>query len=1010
VSNPAHEVGNFFSGLDDAVHSAVDSIGSTVQNIINNPLPMIETIALTAMGVPYPIASAAVTAANGGSIEQIAISAGAAYVGGQIGAQVGAASEFGTMPFSEQTSMLLADSGGMATTMQTIVSSASGSAAAAALSGKPLDQILTAGFTGGINTIVTDQLISAGYNPKDIDTKVIANAVSSASSAILQGKDVGDAITRSTVASLSSAGMQEAANKIGTTYDQIKQNSETLQGISNSFNETKATAQEVWNNLTSYESTAKEQAGQADGLLSQFNEKRGQIDGLKGQYEQAKADSKDVDAYLVRTQPDQYRMREFDDDGTHYKFLEQFIGYSDDGPYYQRVGPGEDSPDPRDAVKNNLEQQAKDISNQIIQVNADATNIANQFYSTKAAYEDTVTNKLNPTKATYDGHVKELVRLGDLATQVSNETNKLGTTLGTLAGEYTVKQNELAVNLATEVAKTAGQDITTQLDTKKAEDAETARVAKEEDDARTKQLADALANPPDTSQNPVSPVTAAITGTVSLNNDTIDESTGLSTVSVPKIQDAGGGFKYNEATGKYIDPTGKEITAEEYDRIKNPSELDPLLVDVAPEPLPKTDEDTTSPLSTLDTTATDTTNPDAKVDTEKTDTTSPLSTLDTEKTDTTSPLSTLDTEKTDTTGPLSTLDTEKTDTTGPNLTGGSGDPGYDTYLALNPGNPLSLAPWKWQSQEPELGDSDEWRQKYKDWQAQNPDLKAGTLDVLGEQDPSFDPWDNPEEDVTEEEPKEDPTKEDPTKLPSTKIPVPTTTTTVPKITLPATTTKTTTTIPAATTAAPSSAAPAASTDATGGIPNLTPGLTKAMNDYQLTGLNAIDTTPEMAGGGSTSGIEDLNSGKDYNPMATSSISYLKPGLTRANLQYALTGMPAPKMHKADGGEIMQEDLSMPEGHHPEFFSEGGLHNRYVRGDGDGTSDDVPAMLANGEWVIPADVVSALGNGSNDAGAKVLDEFMKIIRQHKQDHEPHKLPPDSKGPLSYLKEAYKNENV
>ena len=937
MSNPAHEVGNFFSGLDDAVHSAVDSIGSTVQNIINNPLPMIETIALTAMGVPYPIASAAVTAANGGSIEQIAISAGAAYVGGQIGAQVGAASEFGTMPFSEQTSMLLADSGGMATTMQTIVSSASGSAAAAALSGKPLDQILTAGFTGGINTIVTDQLISAGYNPKDIDTKVIANAVSSASSAILQGKDVGDAITRSTVASLSSAGMQEAANKIGTTYDQIKQNSETLQGISNSFNETKATAQEVWNNLTSYESTAKAQAGEANGLLNQFNDKKGQIDSLKGQYEQAKADSKDVDSYLVRTQPDQYRMREFDDDGTHYKFLEQFIGYSDDGPYYQRVGPGEDSPDPRDAVKNNLEQQAKDISNQIIQVNADATNIANQFYSTKAAYEDTVTNKLNPTKATYDGHVKELVRLGDLATQVSNETNKLGTTLGTLAGEYTVKQNELAVNLATEVAKTAGQDITTQLDTKKAEDAETARIAKEEDDARTKQLADALANPPDTSQNPVSPVTAALTGTVSLNNDTIDESTGLSTVSVPKIQDAGGGFKYNEATGKYIDPTGKEITAEEYDSIKNPAELDPLLVDVAPEPLPKNDEETT-PSTSIDGGLTNTT-PSTSTDGGLTNTT----------------------PGTSTDGGLT------------NATPGTGTDGGLTNIL--PGTATTI--------------------KTPDTTGPLSVLDAGELTVTGKQEPTFDPWDNPEDVVAEET-----TKEYPTKLPSVKLPTPspTTTTVVPKVTLPATTT--TATAPA-TTKTPFQ--PAA--DATGGIPNLTPGLTKAMNDYQLTGLNAIDTTPEMAGGGSTSGIEDLNSGKDYNPMATSSISYLKPGLTRANLQYALTGMPAPTTRKADGGEIMQEDLSMPEGHHPEFFSEGGLHNRYVRGDGDGTSDDVPAMLANGEFVIPADVVASLGNGDNDSGAKVLDEFLAVIRKHKRAADAKHLPPDSKGALGYLAEAH-----
>jgi hypothetical protein len=101
---------------------------------------------------------------------------------------------------------------------------------------------------------------------------------------------------------------------------------------------------------------------------------------------------------------------------------------------------------------------------------------------------------------------------------------------------------------------------------------------------------------------------------------------------------------------------------------------------------------------------------------------------------------------------------------------------------------------------------------------------------------------------------------------------------------------------------------------------------------------------------------------------------------------------------AEGGQIE---------HNPQFFSEGGLgtlDNRYVKGEGDGTSDSVPAMLASGEFVIPADVVSGLGNGDNDAGAAVLDEFMKAIRAHKRAADPSELPEDSKGPLAYLQEA------
>ena len=105
---------------------------------------------------------------------------------------------------------------------------------------------------------------------------------------------------------------------------------------------------------------------------------------------------------------------------------------------------------------------------------------------------------------------------------------------------------------------------------------------------------------------------------------------------------------------------------------------------------------------------------------------------------------------------------------------------------------------------------------------------------------------------------------------------------------------------------------------------------------------------------------------------------------------------------AEGG---QPDI--PEGHNPQFFSEGGLNsleNKFVQGEGDGTSDSVAAMLARGEFVIPADVVSDLGNGSNDAGAEVLDEFLKTIREHKRMADVKHLSPDSKGALAYLLDA------
>lgn len=50
----------------------------------------------------------------------------------------------------------------------------------------------------------------------------------------------------------------------------------------------------------------------------------------------------------------------------------------------------------------------------------------------------------------------------------------------------------------------------------------------------------------------------------------------------------------------------------------------------------------------------------------------------------------------------------------------------------------------------------------------------------------------------------------------------------------------------------------------------------------------------------------------------------------------------------------------------------------VQGQGDGQSDQIHAMLSDGEYVIPAPVVSALGRGSNAAGAKKLDKIKSHV--------------------------------
>lgn len=54
----------------------------------------------------------------------------------------------------------------------------------------------------------------------------------------------------------------------------------------------------------------------------------------------------------------------------------------------------------------------------------------------------------------------------------------------------------------------------------------------------------------------------------------------------------------------------------------------------------------------------------------------------------------------------------------------------------------------------------------------------------------------------------------------------------------------------------------------------------------------------------------------------------------------------------------------------------------VHGPGTGRSDEIPAMLSDGEYVMDAETVSLLGDGSSKAGAKKLDDLRVKIRKHK----------------------------
>ena len=109
-----------------------------------------------------------------------------------------------------------------------------------------------------------------------------------------------------------------------------------------------------------------------------------------------------------------------------------------------------------------------------------------------------------------------------------------------------------------------------------------------------------------------------------------------------------------------------------------------------------------------------------------------------------------------------------------------------------------------------------------------------------------------------------------------------------------------------------------------------------------------------------------------------------PGMKRPTPMGQINLAP-PGMKAQDGG-------GMTEAAHGGIMSLGGYaaggNPRLLKGPGDGMSDNIPATiadkqparLADGEFVVPADVVSHLGNGSTDAGAKKLHQMMTNVRK------------------------------
>lgn len=134
-------------------------------------------------------------------------------------------------------------------------------------------------------------------------------------------------------------------------------------------------------------------------------------------------------------------------------------------------------------------------------------------------------------------------------------------------------------------------------------------------------------------------------------------------------------------------------------------------------------------------------------------------------------------------------------------------------------------------------------------------------------------------------------------------------------------------------------------------------------------------------------VDDNDPDTKYQDALTASLIRQGKINKRANMGAPTMARPTPMgtlnfnppgTQQAASGGIMGYNLG--------GYADGG-NPRLLKGPGDGMSDNIPAVigrrqparLADGEFVVPADVVSHLGNGSTDAGAKKLHEMMDKVR-------------------------------
>ena len=172
----------------------------------------------------------------------------------------------------------------------------------------------------------------------------------------------------------------------------------------------------------------------------------------------------------------------------------------------------------------------------------------------------------------------------------------------------------------------------------------------------------------------------------------------------------------------------------------------------------------------------------------------------------------------------------------------------------------------------------------------------------------------------------------------------------------------------------------------------------------LSALGALEAMPEDIGQ-AVSGMSPDQQEYFNRPLTNWDWDAVRADANRANL--SLTEYMAGDFNNLTSGKYNTKPTGMYRGGSMRMNQGGALQgaSRYVNGEGTGRSDEIPAYLSDGEYVIDAETVALLGDGSNKAGAEILNGMRENVRSHKgKVLAQGKFSPNAKSPLQYLRGA------